>query len=414
MTQDNAPRPRIIEPDRSKPIVWEIREDSLPASHPARVLWDVLGLLDLSEFMQGVKAVEGRAGRSALGPRMLLTLWLFAISQGISSAREIVRLTHSHVAYRWIVGNCNVCHDKLSAFRVGYARALDRLFTDVIGTLLNKELITLDLAAQDGTRTRASASAASFRTEKGLQGCREQAALHLKAVLADVDNPELTKAQVARRIAAAKDFQRRVEDAVTTVKQLELEGKDEPRASTTDAEARKMKMPDGGFRPGYNIQTVTVGSALGGPRTVVAISVTNLGSDMGSLVPMMDQVQSRTGQLPKVLLADTNHAKHSDIEELKTRGVRVLIPPLKSHQDKGTHVNHSPQLEDWRQDMQTEEAKQLYRARASLCELENAQLKAHQGFTQVLVRGMGKVLCAGLLCALSSNLLQHAAALLQK
>jgi hypothetical protein len=90
-----------------------------------------------------------------------------------------------------------------------------------------------------------------------LAECREQAALHLKAVLAQADDPELSDGQKAARVAAALDYQKRVEAAIATVQTLAAEGKDKPRASTTDAEARVMKMPDGGFRPGFNVQLAT-------------------------------------------------------------------------------------------------------------------------------------------------------------
>ena len=60
----------------------------------------------------------------------------------------------------------------------------------------------------------------------------------------------------------------------------------------------------------------------------------------------------------------------------------------------------------------TAEAKKLYRARASLCELMNAHLRAHHGIDHVLVRGLAKVTCVALLAAITSNLLQHATTLL--
>ena len=163
--------------------------------------------------------------------------------------------------------------------------------------------------------------------------CREQAVLHLKAVLASADDPEHTKAQHARRAAAARDFQERVEAAIATVTELQKQRKpsDKPaRASTTDAEARVMKMADGGFRPAYNVQYSVAGSELGGPRTVVGVQVTNVGSDMGSLTPMAEQIQERTGELPKVVLADGGCAKNEDITALRAKGVDVLVPPPES------------------------------------------------------------------------------------
>ncbi len=123
---------------------------------------------------------------------MQLTLWLYAISVGIGSAREIERRTRSDAAFQWIVGDQKVSHDTLSTFRVGHGAALDKTFTDVLGVLMHKKLATLELVAQDGTRVRASASAPSFRQEASLEECREQAALHLKAVLAEADDVEAT------------------------------------------------------------------------------------------------------------------------------------------------------------------------------------------------------------------------------
>ena len=160
---------------------------------------------------------------------------------------------------------------------------------------------------QDGTRVRAAASAPSFRSWGSLLECRTQAELHLKAVLAQGDDPELSKAQKARRVSAAKDYQRRVEEAIAACKeQREQRPESVARGSTTDAEARVMKMADGGFRPAYNVQYGVVGDKMGGPRTIVGVRVTNVGSDLGSLVPMVAQVERRTGALPGAVVADTN------------------------------------------------------------------------------------------------------------
>jgi hypothetical protein len=190
---------------------------------------------------------------------MLLTLWLYAISCGVGSAREIARLTETELAYRWISGEMRVSHQLLSRFRVSHGEVLDGLMTQVLGTLLHKGLLSLKVVAQDGTRVRASASAPSFRSEGALQQCLEQAQLHLKAVLAQADDPELSMAQKAAREAGARDFERRVQQAIATVKQLRPSGKGKARASTTDPQARVMKMPDGGYRPAYNVQLAVAG-----------------------------------------------------------------------------------------------------------------------------------------------------------
>lgn len=413
---DDRRAPRVAEPQRRQGVIrFEMPEDTLPPSHTARVLWEVIGTLKLGSFLKGVKAVEGTVGQRTLSPRMKLTLWLYAISTGVGSAREIARLVRSDDAYRWIVGDLEVGHHTLSLFRVDHGAALQELMTDVLASLMYKGVLSLDLVAQDGIRIRAAATAPSFRSYGSLLECRAQAALHLKATLAQADDPEISGAQQAAREAAARDFQRRVEEAIATVAELQKTRKPSAkpaRASTTDAEARVMKMADGGFRPAYNVRMATAGSPLGGPRTIVGVQVTNVGSDMGSITPMLDEIDQRTGRLPTVLLADANHAAHDCIRAATEAGVEVLVAIPKRSQEAGANADVDPAIVAWRERMATDEAKKLYRARASLCELMNAHLRTHHGVDAFLVRGIAKVTCVALLGAIASNLLQHAATLL--
>ena len=406
------PKARTREPQRRQGVIrFEMPEDTLPVTHTARILWELVGTLDLRAFTRDARAVEGHAGRSVSSPRMLLCLWLYGISQGVGSAREIARLVQSDTAFGWIAGDVSVSHHVLSEFRVGHSAVYDALMTDVLASLMHKGLLSLATVAQDGTRIRASATAPSFRSFGSLLECRRQAALYLKAVLADTDNPEVTAAQKAAREAGARDFQARVEEAIATVRELQAGGKKDARASTTDAEARVMKMPDGGFRPGYNLQLAVAGSPLGGARTIVGLRVSNVGSDMSSVTPMLAQIKTRTGVLPSTLLADANHATHACIEHAAKCGVEALIA-VPEHEKKARVRVPSVEVAAWRARMDTEEAQYAYRARASLCELTNAHIKDRFGLNHVLVRGTGKVTCVMLLASLAFNLLQHAAALL--
>lgn len=415
MQSEQTGKPRVVHPQRRQAVIcFEMPEDTLEPSHPARVLWQIVGTLDLSGFLAGAKAVEGAAGRATLSPQMKLTLWLYAISQGVGSAREIARLTTSDSAYRWIVGDLEVSHHCLSAFRVGHGEALDTLMTDVLASLMHKGVLSLRLVAQDGIRVRAWASAPSLRSYGSVLACRQQAALHLKAVLAAADDPETSVVQKAAREAAARDFQRRVEEAITTVNDLQKRRRDDKpaRASTTDPEARVMKMADGGFRPAYNVRMATAGSEMGGPRTIVGVQVTNVGSDMGSIRPMLDEIEERVGALPKTLLADANHAAHDCIRDATHRDVQLLVAVPERSKDSGPNAATDAAIAEWRSRMQSEQAQELYRARAGLCELMNAHLRSHHGVNQFLVRGLGKVTCVALLAAVASNLLQHASTLL--
>jgi transposase len=334
---------RVKEPERRQvELRAEAIDDVIGADHPARLIDRVVGTLDLDAFTAKAKSVEFGAGRPVMSPRMMLTLWLYAISQGVGSAREIERLTTSDNAFRWIVGNLRPSHDVIAKFRVDHGAAFDQMLTDVLAVLDHKDLLPMGTMAQDGTRVRASASAPSFRSDGGLKECREHAALHLKAVLADADNPEISAAAHAAREAGARDYQRRVEDAIATLQELPPK-KDggEVRASTTDKDARVMKMADGGFRPAYNIELGVVGKKMGGPRAIVGVRVTNLGTDIGSVLPMQDDVIRRVGRAPAVVIADSNHFKIDDVNELERRGILPVIPPPRSRGGNGSTARKS-------------------------------------------------------------------------
>jgi transposase len=330
-----AKKVRERKPDRAQGWLYvQMPGAQLPSEHPARVLAAAVERLDLSAFTEEAKAVEGRAGRPVTSPSLLLVLWMYGLSQGIVEATEIARRCLTDEAFRWLAGGVNVSHDMLSLFLTGHRTKLEGVFTQVLGLLLHHGLVDLEYVAQDGTRVRASASAPSFRSRASLEECRQQAALHLKAVLAQADEPDVSVGQQAAREAGARDFVRRVEAALAQLGQREEADAAKPksqrakgklRTSTTDADARVMKMADGGFRPGYNVQLAVAGSPEGGPRTIVGVNVTNQGTDAGSLAPMLQQVERRTGELPAKLLADGQHATLEDVEACAAKGVQPVI-----------------------------------------------------------------------------------------
>ena len=157
-------------------------ESTIALDHPARSVWAFVERLDISALYGAIGSVQGRAGRAAIDPKILLALWLYATVDGVGSAREIERLTQAHDAYRWICGGVNVNHHTLSDFRVDHAAVLDRLLTEQVAELMSVGAVTLERVAQDGMRVRASAGAASFRRRSTLERCLEEARAQVQAL----------------------------------------------------------------------------------------------------------------------------------------------------------------------------------------------------------------------------------------
>jgi transposase len=292
---------RIREPQRTgQQVVWTLTDDLLPPEHPARVLWEAFGTYDLSGFTLGAKAVQGTPGRCVRSPRMKLTLWAYGFCRRVVHARAIARLCSTDLAFRWIVGALErIHHSTLSDFLSLHHDALQALFTDVLASLVACGALLLpglDLAV-DGMRLRADASTASFREAHSLAQVRAQVALHVRAVLADALDAENTGTARAN-VQAALNWQDRVARAeracaeVATVKARSKQRsrrKVAARASTTDPDARNMYLPEGYVAPAYNAQFGVVGHPLGGPRTVVAVAVSQKGTDAEALPELSDQ-----------------------------------------------------------------------------------------------------------------------------
>ena len=413
------PRLRAVERHQAEMRCASL-DQLLPPEHNARVVWDYVAALDITPLLQDIRAVDGAAGRDANDPRVLLALWLFATTQGVGSARALDRLCQEHLAYQWLCGGMTVNYHSLSDFRCAHVDYLDQLLTDGVGTLLHEGLIELQRVAQDGLRVRASAGAASFRRQPSLEACLEEARQQVEALRQQVDEDAgaASRRQEAARARAAAERVARVQQALQQRQQLleqrqrQLAEKgtkfkpEELRASTTDPEARRMKMPDGGTRPAYNVQLAT--ATAGG--VIVGVGVTNAGADSGQMRPMLEQVERRYGRKPLEVLADGGYTSHADIEAAHAGGVAVYGPIREEEEQLAQGLDpYRPKKKDgpgvaaWRQRMGTEDAKAIYRGRAAAAEWANAQVR-NRGLYGVRVRGQQRVLAVVLLYALAHNL----------
>jgi transposase len=410
--------PRMREPMRDQIELRATDLDSLIGQdHQVRMIWAYVEPLDLSELEGRVKAREHTPGHPPISPRLMLALWLYATSQGIGSARALARLCESHDAYRWLCGGVSVNYHTLADFRVDCADLLDRLLGEHLAALAKAKLIDFDTLAQDGVRIRASAGASSFRREATLDR-------HLAAAQAVVD--ELKREVEAgsdasnQRIKSAKERaarerSERVKAAQTALAEIKRQRQEreekrgngkkpkEPRASTTDAEARVMKMADGGFRPGYNVQV----ASTAGEQIVIAVEVHNTGSDRGLMRPMLERLRARTGHFPGRHLADGGFCSAQDIEWAHGAGIEVYCPPTQSKHGTDPYL---PRRGDgagvlaWRARMGSEAGKAQYKPR-SICECIHARWR-NWDLRQLVVRGIEKVRAVVLLHALTNNILQ--------
>lgn len=410
--------PRMREPRRDQIELRAVDIESLIGQeHPARVIWAYVEGLDLSELEDRIRARENRPGHPPPSPRLLLALWLYATSDGVGSARALDRLCESHDVYRWLCGGVSMNYHTLSDFRVGCADLLDRLLSEHLAALAEANLVDLEKLAQDGVRIRANAGTGSFRRKATLDRQMALAQAVVEELKSEVDaHPQASNQRIrAAKERAARERSERVQAAQKALaeitdkrKKLDEKGGNgkkpkEPRASTTDPQARVMKMADAGFRPGYNTQVVSVAGGL----IVVTVEVTNNGSDRGLMRPMLERTRSLLGRFPRRHLVDGGFSSAEDIEWAHGEGIEVYCPPTQSKSGVDPYLprpGDGPGVLAWRARMASEDGKAQYKAR-TICECIHARWR-NWDLRQLTVRGIEKVRTVVLWYALTNNILQ--------
>ncbi len=368
-------------------------DELLAEDHQARIVWNYVGGLNLSELQQRIQAVEEGPGRAPADPRILVALWLYATLRGVGSARELNRLCQHHLAYRWLCGGVSMNYHTLADFRTQHVELLDRLLTESAASLMAEGLVTLDRVAQDGMKVRANAGAASFRRQPTLEEALAEVEAQMRQLKRELDaDPAASKTrQEAARLRAAEERAARIRAALEQLPKIaeakKAKDRDKARASTTDPDSRVMKMGDGGFRPAFNVQLATAVDS----QVITGVEVTNAGGDQGQLAPMIEQHQTRYEEKPKEALVDGGFVKKADIDQVSPpQGGTLVYAPVMESKDpqRDPHTprdDDSPAVAEWRTRMATGEAKAIYRQRAATAECVNASAR-NRGLQRFLVR----------------------------
>jgi transposase len=318
-------------PIRSKPINRQqmlLRpvevEKLVEEGHPVRAIWELVGRMNLQPFYAEIESVEGVAGRPVWDPQLLISLWLYAYKDGVSSAREIARLCEYHPAYQWLTGLEVVNYHTLADFRIDHKEALDRLFIDVLGVLSHEGLITLQRVMHDGTKVKACASDKSFHRKSTLQDHLRLAREQVEQ-MGDPESEELSQRVVKARQRALREKRERLEEALKALEQIEgsrskTSEKEKARASSTDPEARVILHPKGAYGPGYNVQISTDARA----KIIVGVGVTPSSADAAELEPAVERIEANLGERPKQVVVDAGFTNQATMEAMSEKQVDLI------------------------------------------------------------------------------------------
>jgi len=324
----SAPTDPVALPNKYMPIIREQiqwtavdLEQLIPTDHKARAIWELTGKLNLSAFEEHSKSKEGEVGRPSWSPRLLISVWLYAYSEGLTSARALSRRMEFEPALQWLTGLEQINYHTLSNFRVKRKEELDGLFVDLLHALDQAEVISLDRVMHDGTKIRARAGTDSFRREKTVV---EKLAAIQELVKEDPQSENHQRQERARE-RGQRERQERVEQAqkelekIQQARQSEAERR-QARVSLTEPEARLMKHGDNAIAPSYNLQVSTEAQA----GVIVGVRLTQNAEDSAALDPAMDEIHNNLGREPQQVVADGGFTNRQTIEKMQDRHIDFI------------------------------------------------------------------------------------------
>ena len=313
-------------------------EHLIGEDHPARAIWALVGRLDLSPFYRAIESSTEEGGRPAFDPQLLISLWVYAYSQGIGSAREVARRCEYDPAFQWLTGLAEVNYHTLADFRVEKQQELDELFTQVLAALSKEGLITLEQVMQDGTKIKALASTRSYCQEGAIREHLEKAGRRV-AEMGDPRNDESRPKAKQAQARARREQQERLESALEELEKWQArksgeKAKRETRVSTSDPHARAMHQPDGGLALSYNAQ-ISTDARYG---LIVGVAVTQEANDSGQLLPAVDCMEQRLGKKPQQLVADSGYTTRENIEKMAGRKIDFLGTMRQENTPRGANL----------------------------------------------------------------------------
>ena len=316
---------RLKQINRQQMLLRPVEVEKLvEQDHPVRAIWELVGRLDLGPFYVDIEAVEGVAGRPVWDPQLLISLWIYAYKDGVSSAREIARLCEYQPAYQWLTGLEVVNYHTLADFRIRQKEALDQLFIEVLGVLSHEGLITLQRVMHDGTKIKACASDKSFH-RKATIGDHLRLAREQVRQMGDPHSEELSQRVAKAQQRALREKQERLEEAIRALEEMEASRseaseKKETRASSTDPEARVMLGAKGAYGPSYNVQISTDAKA----KIIVGVGVTQAATDAAELKPAVERIEANMGEKPKQMVVDAGLTNQATLEAMTEKQVDLI------------------------------------------------------------------------------------------
>ncbi len=343
---------RYIESEQTTLFLRGNLDQLLPGNSVARTLFYALEKLDFSPFDKLYRNDD--KGRPAIHPKRLLAVWILALLRGVDSSSALAKLCRSDIEFRWCTQDIPVEKSTLCFFRKNCQEQLQRISLDILAALGKADLLPADKIGLDGTVLKAASSCRQCKTRKELQKKRQhlQNAINKKVQQIDTTNSP-------QDADLLEKHRQRVQQALDDMDAKGLD-KDNDRLTTTEHDAKFMRLKDGGFAPAYNAQVVSDLQS----GAIIHAEMTQQGNDAGQLEPQVRKASETLRQAaqrapagsieekPVDVVADAAYHDTRQLVNLMQEGMAPCVPADRGNNRSPSNVQEGFQAKNFTYDPQ--------------------------------------------------------------
>lgn len=275
-------------------------------------------------------------GGDSYAPDMMLSLWFFAYSNGITSTRVLEELCKFDTRYMYISCNMHPDHTTLSRFRKSNLDLLSDYFVQILLIAKDEGLTEFKNIAIDGTKIQAYSSARHSYKEDQLtdkiESIRRDIAHYMQRCnfaeqgATEEFDLESLRAEKERLEKLEKKLLKRKEQLQQRKEKLKPQHRDNHQINLIEPDARFATNNNG---LSYNAQAA-VDSAT---HFIAAADVINEPNDQGQFIPIQQKVEDNISKdSDRAYTSDAGYHNLDDLEELENNNIDAIIAdPSPSH-----------------------------------------------------------------------------------
>jgi transposase len=288
--------------------------------------------IDLSVF-------EGRyqnddTGATAINPKVLLKVILFAYSRGMISSRQIERACGENILFMALSCGYRPDHSTIAHFVSSMQKEIESIFSNILLVCVELDLLGGTHFSLDGVKLSSNASKECSGTFKELKRKRDKLQDKLQQVLAEhirADAQERPESE--KRLKQVKRLQHQVErlsEFLQEQKPKVGKGRKEIQSNVTDNQSAKMPTSHGVIQ-GYNAQAL-----VDAKHQIIVHAEAFSSQDHENLAPMIAGAKKNIQAVGedenyfegKQITADSNYHSYTSLALCKAEGLDAYIPDI--------------------------------------------------------------------------------------